>query len=96
MIDFRENPFSKISEPDRCLIISKKMEINYSTLPTNVVPMHYDVTIRPKLDDFTFAGNQTVNVQICKRTQTIVLNALDIAIQSSCFVSSDREGNPIV
>lgn len=62
----------------------------FSRLPTNVVPTHYYLTIRPDLGNFTFSGSETVQVQVCEKTSTIILNSLDIAIQSATFVSNNQ------
>lgn len=59
-------------------------------LPTNVRPNHYHLTIRPKFRDFTFSGIETVDVQVYERTKKIVLNSLDIAIQSASFVANNE------
>lgn len=65
-------------------------------LPTNVVPSHYHLTIRPEISTFTFSGNETVHVQVREPTSKIVLNALDIAIQSASFQSASNQGKPCV
>ena len=65
-------------------------QTDFSRLPTNVVPSHYNLTIRPELSNFTFAGSETVDVQVHERTKTIVLHALDIAIQSASFASTNQ------
>lgn len=62
----------------------------FSRLPTNVVPSHYHLTIRPEISEFTFSGTETVEVQVREKTKTIVLNSLDIAIQSASFVANDQ------
>ena len=67
-------------------------EASSARLPTNVVPSHYHLTIRPEINEFTFSGSETVQLQVREPTSTIVLNALDIAIQSAIFVSG--QGKP--
>ena len=61
-----------------------------SLLPTNVVPSHYHLTILPEISEFTFSGTETIKVQVRERTKTIVLNSLDIAIQSASFLSKNQ------
>ena len=63
---------------------------NFSRLPKNVIPNHYFVTIRPEISNFTFTGTETVNVDVREQTTTIVLNSLDIEIQSASFVSNNQ------
>lgn len=59
-------------------------------LPKNVVPAHYFLTIVPDLNTFEFSGDVTINVCVREKTNTVVLNALDIKIQSASFVSNNR------
>ena len=66
------------------------MTTEFTRLPTNVVPSHYHLVIRPEISEFTFSGTETVDVQVHERTKTIVLNSLDIAIQSASFVANGQ------
>ena len=68
----------------------RKKATELSRLPTNVVPSHYHLTIRPEINEFTFSGTEIVEVQVHRKTNTIVLNSLDIAIQSASFVSNNQ------
>jgi aminopeptidase N len=49
-------------------------------LPTDVVPVSYDITINPDAQKMTFTGTETVNVAVNKATSTIILNAADMTI----------------
>ena len=69
---------------------SNNTTTNFSRLPKNVVPNHYSITIRPEISNFTFTGTETVNVDVREQTTTIVLNSLDIEIQSASFVSNNQ------
>ena len=69
---------------------SNNQTTNFSRLPKNVIPNHYFLTIRPEISDFTFTGNEIVNVDVREQTTTIVLNSLDIEIQSASFVSDNQ------
>ncbi|CAG8558805.1 9973_t:CDS:10 [Ambispora gerdemannii] len=53
------------------------------TLPTNVKPIHYDLTLTPNLEDFTFKGSETINLNINENTRQITLNVLEIEIQAA-------------
>ena len=37
------------------------------TLPTNVRPLSYDITLEPDLEEFTFLGAETIEVEILER-----------------------------
>jgi aminopeptidase N len=59
----------------------------FSRLPTNVVPSQYHLNIRPDIANFTFTGSEKIEVEVKEATKTIVLNSLDIDIQSVTFIS---------
>ncbi|KAB0796160.1 hypothetical protein PPYR_10221 [Photinus pyralis] len=57
--------------------------VPYQRLPTSVLPKHYQLTLTPDFTTFTFKGEVSVEIQIVKETDKIVLNALDLAVQSA-------------
>ena len=54
-------------------------------LPRDVVPVLYDISVRPDAAAMTFAGEETVSVDVVKPTRTIVLNAADLKITRATF-----------
>lgn len=36
----------------------------FERLPKNVIPKHYDLTLKPNFDKFTFEGTETINVEV--------------------------------
>lgn len=54
-------------------------------LPRDVVPVLYDISVRPDAAAMTFAGEETVSVDVVKPTRTIVLNAADLKIARATF-----------
>src|ERR1051326_6626037 len=50
----------------------------FARLPTNVVPSHYTLTITPDLANETFAGDETIDINIKTPTDTIVLNGVGL------------------
>jgi len=49
-------------------------------LPRTVVPRRYDLVLEPDLDALTFAGSESVTVEVQERVDEIVLNALDLEV----------------
>ncbi len=56
---------------------------NSYRLPSNVTPLNYDLSLTPDLEKFTFAGKETIKIQINKPTKSIVINAIDLKISSA-------------
>ena len=52
-------------------------------LPANVTPERYDLSLTPDLKAFTFAGHETVAVTVHEATTEVVLNALELEIESA-------------
>ena len=55
---------------------------NAAILPANVKPSRYRLTLEPNLDNFTFKGRETVDLEVLEPTREITLNCIEIAIQS--------------
>ena len=64
-----------------------------ATLPRNVKPVSYRLTLEPDLETFVFKGEETVEVEILEPTSTITLNAIDLEIQT-CRLTADG-GDPV-
>jgi aminopeptidase N len=54
-------------------------------LPTDVVPVTYDISVRPNAQALTFAGSETVTVDVRRATRTITLNAAELDIGGATF-----------
>ncbi len=60
------------------------------SLPTNVVPVVYDISVTPNAQAMTFTGSETVTIDVKAPTATITLNAADLALSAATF-----DGKPI-
>ena len=63
------------------------------TLPENVRPIHYDLTLTPNFDDFTFAGEVDITVRMEPGTTEIVLNCDEIDINTATIGWADVDGS---
>ena len=52
-------------------------------LPDTARPSKYRITLQPDLQNFTFKGEQSVELQVLEPTTTIVLNSLELDINSA-------------
>lgn len=59
--------------------VSKGREV----LPTNVKPMHYDLTLEPNLETFEYEGKVVIDLDVMEDTTSISLNTLDLKIHST-------------
>lgn len=58
-------------------------------LPTEVVPTHYDLYLKPDLESFRFEGRVAIKVNVVSDTKTIVLNAKDLNVSEASVSSAD-------
>ncbi|MFT4867332.1 MAG: puromycin-sensitive aminopeptidase, partial [Ilumatobacter sp.] len=55
-------------------------------LPIGVSPSRYDIRLRPALDDATFTGSITIQLDVAMETDTFVLNAAELTVEE-CSVN---------
>ena len=53
------------------------------TLPSNIVPTHYSLCLRPDLERAVFEGSLSVTVKVLEDTDTVVMNAAELEIKSA-------------
>ena len=52
-------------------------------LPTDVVPVHYDMHLAPDAAALTFKGRETIDIVVQRETTSIVLNAVDLEVSEA-------------
>ncbi|RMZ82863.1 hypothetical protein DV737_g1899, partial [Chaetothyriales sp. CBS 132003] len=52
-------------------------------LPTDCVPKHYDLTLEPDFEKFTFEGEAKIDIEVAKDCTSISLNTLDLDIHTT-------------
>ncbi len=61
----------------------KKTSKKSVRLSTDVIPISYEIEIKPDLENFTFSGLETISLQIKKATKTLVLHSREIEIKTA-------------
>ena len=52
-------------------------------LPVNVRPSRYEIWLQPNLTEFSFAGEETIELEVIEATSQIQLNSVEIDIRSA-------------
>jgi puromycin-sensitive aminopeptidase len=63
-----------------------------SLLPAEIRPVRYQISLSPNLTAFTFAGEETIDIEVIQPTSQIVLNAAELEIQEAYLL---RDGQRI-
>src|SRR6476660_7550326 len=58
-------------------------------LPKEVVPTEYAIRISPKLENFTFAGSETIKLNVRSSVHQLVFNGLELKIEAAAV--DDKE-----
>src|SRR5437667_4504788 len=64
-------------------------------LPKEVVPTGYSIRIVPKIDQFTFTGTETVKLNVRSPVHQLVLNTLELKIESASVDGKDLPASAI-
>lgn len=61
------------------------------TLPRNVKPLHYDLTLIPDLEQFTFEGEESIRVRIVGNdVRQITIHTLFLDIKEVTFITQEN------
>ncbi len=52
-------------------------------LPRTVLPLRYDLTLRPNLNTATFAGSVDIAVMVAEPTTTVMMNAIELVVDEA-------------
>src|SRR6187551_1835190 len=64
-------------------------------LPKEVVPKEYAIRIVPNLDNFTFAGSESVKLNVRSPVHQLVLNGLELKIEAASVDGNELPGAAI-
>ncbi|XP_020615245.1 puromycin-sensitive aminopeptidase-like protein [Orbicella faveolata] len=59
----------------------------FERLLTSVLPKNYKLTLKPNLTEFTFTGEEVIDVEVRQAADKVTMNCLDIVIKSANFSS---------
>ncbi|XP_022788315.1 puromycin-sensitive aminopeptidase-like [Stylophora pistillata] len=57
----------------------------FERLPASVLPKNYKLTLQPSLTEFTFTGEEVIDVEVKQETDKVIINCLDINVTSASF-----------
>ncbi len=69
-----------------------KFAITPGKLPKNVVPISYDIQLRPTIEKRVFTGFEMVALNVREPTKTIALNVSAVAISSAKLRGANGQG----
>ena len=59
-------------------------------LPENVRPTHYQITLQPDMNEFTFDGLEVIDIEVKETTSEISLNAAELRVPSGMLIRDGR------
>ncbi len=66
------------------------LESTPGKLPKNIVPRHYEIRLQPDLEAFTTQGTETIEIEVLKATDEIVLNALEMDVKRATLFAPEE------
>ena len=67
--------------------------MNKNILPKTSSPKRYEIKLDIDLENFSYLGIQTVEIQVLENTKSIFLNSIGIKISHASLTASDKENN---
>ena len=52
-------------------------------LSKDVIPLRYDIRLRPDLKNFTFEGIETITLNVLKKSRTLTLHSKELEIETA-------------
>ena len=65
-------------------------------LPKTVTPIHYSLDLQPDLDKLTIAGAEVVDIEVAEATDRIVLNAVNMTVDTAAIVGDAAPASQII
>ena len=67
--------------------------MNKNILPKTSSPKRYEIKLDIDLENFSYLGIQTVDIEVLENTKSIFLNSIGIKISHASLTASDKENN---
>jgi aminopeptidase N len=74
-----------------CLFLAPAHFASAQRLPQTIQPEHYTLTLTPDLKAATFSGTESIDVTLAEPTNSITLNAAEIAIESVSVTAGGKQ-----
>lgn len=84
---YRRNAMCKLDKETNTVGSSAEVPDKREVLPTNVIPRHYDITLEPNFEDFTYNGFILIDLDVVEDSTSISLNTLELEIQNTKILS---------
>ena len=62
-------------------------------LPRNIVPKRYSIRLRPDFQAFTFAGAESIELEVMEASTFVTMNAAELEIKSARVVQAENSQN---
>ena len=66
----------------------------FSRLPTNVVPSHYVIKLKPDLANFSFTGDVVVKAKVLAPVTEVLCNSSNLEVQTCSIKTGDEKVTP--
>src|SRR3989344_3685649 len=60
-------------------------------LSNNVVPIRYDIQLKPDLENFSFEGIETITASLSKKTKVLTLHSRELEIETAKMATNGRK-----
>jgi aminopeptidase 2 len=65
-------------------------------LPQNVKPKHYRLSIEPDLDNYSYKGTVSIDLDVYETSNSVTLNCLDIEVHEAFIISDQGSRIPVI
>lgn len=72
--------------------ISELINHKIIRLPRDVIPIHYDITLQPNLEDGEVTGRVNITIKVLKMRNSIILNSLNLGINQVKLLRAHNGG----